>query len=332
MRALVTGATGCVGANITEALLARGYSVRALRRATSRLDALDGLSYEDALGDLLDRRSLQAAMDGCALVFHAAAISQYWRNSLEKLYAVNVTGTRNVLAAARAAGVRHVVVTSSVAPLGVPVFAGQWLDESSCYHRPPARFHYAHSKLLVEAGVARAVAAGQDVLCVNPASVIGRRDVNFVGGEILRLAKRGLLPVAPPGGMGIVSASAVGLGHVLAAERGVAGERYILNGENIKHVALLRLAASVVGGRARRGRAPLCTLPKAMIQLPVEVTWLASRALGFPYPAAAAQADLSVRDMYFDGSKAVRELGFPVVSARAAIEEAWDWYTHAGML
>jgi len=327
MRALVTGATGCVGANIAEALLARGYSVRVLRRATSRPDALDGLSYEDAMGDLLDRRSLQAAMDGCAWVFHAAAISQYWRNSLEKLYAVNVTGTRNVLAAARAAGVRRVVVTSSVAPLGVPVCAGQWLDESSCYHRPPARFHYAHSKLLVEAGVARAVAAGQDVLCVNPASVIGRRDVNFVGGEILRLVKRGLFPVAPPGGMGIVAASAVGLGHVLAAERGVAGERYILNGENIKHVEFLRLTASVVGRRA-----PLCTLPKAMIQLPVEVTWLACRALGVPYPAAAVQADLSVRDMYFDGSKAVRELGFPVVSARAAIEEAWDWYTRAGML
>jgi len=327
MRALVTGATGCVGANIAEALLARGYSVRALRRTTSRLDALEGLSCEDAMGDLLDRRSLEAAMDGCGLVFHAAAISQHWRNSLEELYAVNVTGTRNVLAAARAAGVRRVVVTSSVAPLGVPVFARQWLDEASCYHRPPARFHYAHSKLLVEADVARAVAEGQDVLCVNPASVIGRRDVNFVGGEILRLVKRGLFLVAPPGGMGIVSAGAVGLGHVLAAERGVAGERYVLNGENIEHIALLRLTASVVGGRA-----PLCTLPKAMIQLPVEVTWLASRILGFPYPAAAAQADLSVRDMYFDGSKAVRELGFPVVSARAAIEEAWDWYTRADML
>ena len=327
MRALVTGATGCVGANIAEALLARGYRVRVLRRATSRLDALDGLSYEDAMGDLLDGRSLEVAMDGCALVFHAAAISQYWRNSLEQLYAVNVTGTRNVLAAASAAGVRRVVVTSSVAPLGVPVCAGQWLDEASCYHRPPARFHYAHSKLLVEAEVARAVAAGQDVLCVNPASVIGRRDVNFIGGEILRLVKRGMFLVAPPGGMGVVSGGAVGLGHVLAAERGVAGERYILNGENIKHVALLRLTASVVGGRA-----PLCTLPKAMIRLPVEVTWLASRILGFPYPAAAVQADLSVRDMYFDGSKAVRGLGFPVVSARAAIEEAWDWYSRAGML
>jgi dihydroflavonol-4-reductase len=327
MRALVTGATGCVGANIAEALLARGYSVRALRRATSRLDALDGLSYEDATGDLLDRRSLEAAMEGCVLVFHAAAVSQYWRNSLEKLYTVNVTGTRNVLAAARAAGVQRVVVTSSVAPLGVPVCAGQWLDENSCYHRPPARFHYAHSKLLVEADVARAVAVGQDVLCVNLASVIGRRDVNFVGGEILRLVKRGLFPVAPPGGMGVVAAGAVGLGHVLAAERGVAGERYVLNGENIKHIALLRLVASVVGGRA-----PLCTLPKMMIQLPVEVTWLTSRALGFPYPAVAVQADLSVRDMYYDGSKAVRELGFPVVSARAAIEEAWDWYSRAGML
>lgn len=327
IRALVTGATGCVGANIVEALSERGYLPRALRRTTSRVDALTGLDYEDAVGDVLDRRSLDLAMDGCALVFHAAAISQYWRNSVDRLYRVNVTGTRNVLAAAKAAGVQRVVVTSSVAALGVPIRDGQWLDESSCYHRPPARFHYAHSKLLAEAVVARAVADGLDVLCVNPVSVIGRRDINFVGGEILRLARRGLLPLAPSGGMGIVSARAVGLGHVLAAERGVTGERYILNGENVKHVALLRLAASVSGAPP-----PLGVLPKALIKLPVEAVWLASRALGLPYPTPMAQADLSMRDMYYDGSKAVRELDFPVVSARAAVEEAWDWYTRAGLL
>ena len=119
MRALVTGATGCVGANIVEALLARGDTVRALRRATSRLDALAGLSFESVTGDVTDEASLPAAMDGCDVVFHAAAISQYWRSQPDVIYHVNVTGTRNVLRAALAQGVKRVIFTSSVAVLGL---------------------------------------------------------------------------------------------------------------------------------------------------------------------------------------------------------------------
>jgi len=218
--ALVTGATGCVGANIVEALLARGYSVRALRRASSRLTALNGLEPELVIGDIMDVGSLRNAMAGCEVVFHAAAVSQYWRNSVDLLYQ-------------SASGVARVVVTSSVAVLGVPSNDHPVLDESATFNRPPGRFHYGYSKVLTEAEAARAIAGGLDVVCVNPASVIGRRDVYFVGGEVLRTAKRGLAFVAPPGGMGIVAAEVVGLGHVLAAERGRTGERYILNGENI---------------------------------------------------------------------------------------------------
>jgi dihydroflavonol-4-reductase len=260
IRALVTGATGCVGANIVEALLARGYEVRALRRVSSKLDALAGLDPEYATGDVLDEASLRAAMAGCALVFHAAAIAQYWRNGPEAIYAANVTGTRNVLRAARAQGVQRVVFTSSVAVLGVPTWRGHVLDESASFNLRPAQFHYGHSKVLAEAEVQRAVAEGLDVVIVNPVSVIGQRDVYFVGGEILRTAQRGLLIGAPPGGMGVVSARATGAGHVLAAERGRTGERYILNGENISHRALMTLAAEITGGRA-----PWMTIPRALM-------------------------------------------------------------------
>ncbi|MBN2393756.1 MAG: NAD-dependent epimerase/dehydratase family protein [Anaerolineae bacterium] len=325
--ALVTGATGCVGANVVEALLARGYAVRALRRATSKLDALAGLDPEYATGDVLDEASLSAAMAGCELVFHAAAVSQYWRNKPEAIYAANVDGTRNVLRAAMAQSVRRVVFTSSVAVLGVPTRRGQCLDESAAFNLRPAQFHYGHSKVLAEAEVQRAVAEGLDVVIVNPVSVIGQRDIYFVGGEILRTAKRGLLIGAPPGGMGIVSAKATGEGHVLAAERGATGERYILNGENVSHRALMALAAEVTGGRA-----PWFIIPRVLMSPFAALVDLLNRVWRATPLVDGSQLHLSARDMYFDGSKAERELGFVGGSAQAAIAEAWAWYSEHRLL
>lgn len=327
MRALVTGATGCVGANIVEALLARGYQVRALRRASSRLDALDGLTPEWAVGDVTDEAALRDAMAGCDLVFHAAAISQYWRNKADQIYTVNVGGTRNVLRAAQASGIRRVIFTSSVAVLGIPTRPGQLLDETAVFNQRPERFHYGHSKLLAEAEVQRAVAAGLDVVIVNPVSVIGQRDIYFVGGEILRTAQKGWAIAAPPGGMGLVSARAVGLGHVLAAEKGRTGERYILNGENLSHRALMRLVAEVTGTRP-----PFLTLPRPLMgPLAAVVDWWNERHLS-PLPMEGNQVRLSALDLYFDGRKAVGELGFPLVPAREAVAEAWAWYRDQQLL
>ena len=327
VQVLVTGATGCVGANIVESLLNRGYAVRALRRSTSPLGALVGLEPELAYGDIMDTASLESAMAGCELVFHAAAVSQYWRNSVDLLYAVNVDGTRNVLEAAMAAGVSRVVLTSSVAALGIPTRDGALLDETAAFNWPPNRFHYGHSKLLAEAEAARAVTAGLDVVCVNPASVVGRRDINFVGGEILRTVRRGWFLVAPAGGMGIVSAEAVGLGHVLAAERGIAGERYILNGENVSHRDFLKLVALVVGARP-----PFFTIPRSGMRLAASLAHAVLGILGKGSPAPLSQFELSAYDMYFDGGKAERGLGVPRIGADAAVKDAWDWYRHEGLL
>ena len=327
MRALVTGATGCVGANVVEALLARGYDVRAMRRATSQVGALVGLAPELVTGDVTDVASLRAALAGCDMVFHVAAISQYWRSGPDVIYRVNVGGTRNVLQAALALGVDRVVFTSSVAVLGVPTACGQILDESATFNLRPAQFHYGHSKVLAEAEVQRAVAQGLDVVIVNPASVIGQRDVNFVGGEIIRSVKRGLFLATPPGGMGVVSAKAVGEAHVLAAERGRTGERYILNGENLAHRALATLVAEIVGARP-----PLFTIPRALMgpAMTLVDAWNAVRRA--PPLITGSQVRLSARKMYFDGRKAARELAFVPGTAREAVREAWDWYREHGML
>ncbi len=327
MRALVTGATGCVGANIVEALLTHGHQVRALRRTTSRLEALEGLHPEWAWGDVTDENSLREAMAGCDWVFHAAAVSQYWRNRPDQIYTVNVSGTRKVLKAARACGVKRIVYTSSVAVLGRPLHPCRWIDETGEFNQPPQRFHYGHSKVLAEAEIHRAVAAGQDVVIVNPATVIGQRDINFVSGEILRAAHQGLSRIAPPGGMGVVSAQATGLGHLLAAEQGRCGERYILNGENVTHRELLEIIADVTGAPR-----PRITLPQGAMEPLARLVDIWNRLRREPPLIEGNQLRLSAQPLYFDDRKARQELNFPQISARAAVLEAWHWYQDHNLL
>ena len=324
--ALVTGSTGCVGANVVAALLERGYAVRALHRATSTTDALDGLDPEPAIGDVLDPPSLVAAMHGCTLVFHVAAISDYWRTPAEHIYRVNIEGTRNVLAAAEETGVERVVYTSSVGALGIPQ-PGRLLDESATFNLPPNRFVYGHSKHLAEQVVQEAIARGLDAVIVNPASVMGARDVHWIGGSLLRAVQRGLAWLAPPGGLNWVDAETVGLGHILAAERGRTGDRYILGGENISHRAALETVAGVVGGRR-----PLATLPRPLMSL---VAWLTDGVNTLKPEAplfSGEQARLSAANIYCDCRKAQQELGLPIVPFRVAVERAYTWYRAHGYL
>jgi dihydroflavonol-4-reductase len=319
-RALVTGATGCVGANVVAALLARGCDVRAMRRATSSLDALDDLDPELVTGDVLDPPSLVAAMYGCVLVFHVAAVSDYWRTPPQCIYQVNVEGTRNVLAAALETGVERLVYTSSIGALGVPS-QGQLLDESATFNLPPRRFTYGHSKHLAEQAVREAITQGLDAVIVNPTGVMGARDVHFIGGSLLREVRRGLSWFAPPGGLNWVDAETVGLGHLLAAERGRTGERYLLGGENVSHRAAAETVAEVVGGRR-----PLLTLPRPLMSL-IAVLTDGFNALWPGTPLfSGEQARLSGARIYCDCSKAQRELGFPHIPFRVAVERAHAWY------
>ena len=325
-RALVTGATGCVGANVVAALLARGYRVRALRRASSSLEALESLDPELIVGDVLDPASLASATKDCELVFHVAAISAYWRTAAERTYRVNVQGTRNVVRAALGSGVERLVYTSSIGALGLPQ-PGQLLDESATFNLPPERFVYGHSKVLAEQVVREAMASGLDAVIVNPTGVIGARDVNFIGGSLLREVKRGLSWVTFSGGLNWVDAEAVGIGHVLAAERGRSGSRYILGGENVSHRRAMEIAAEVVGGRR-----PLVTLPRSLTSLAaVLVDGFNAVWPGTPV-FNGEQARLSAKCVYADCGLAHRELGFPVTGFREGAEKAYAWYRAYGYM
>lgn len=300
--------------------------MRALHRPTSSFDALVDLDPELIVGDILDTDSLVTAMRGCALVFHVAAVSDYWRASVGRVYEVNVEGTRNVLQASLDSSVERLVFTSSIGALGFPQ-PGQLLDESSIFNVPPRHFAYGHSKHLAEQAVQEAITRGLDAVIVNPTAIIGVRDIHFVGGSLLREAQRGITWFAVPGGLNWVDAETVGVGHLAAAERGRTGERYILGGENVSHRAAEETAAQIVGGRR-----PLFTAPGALMRGAAPFVD-AFNAIwpGTPF-FSGEQARLCGVEVYCDGRKARRELDLPFVPFRTAAERAYAWYQAYGYL
>ncbi|NOZ28978.1 MAG: NAD-dependent epimerase/dehydratase family protein [Chloroflexi bacterium] len=326
MRVLVTGATGFVGANLVAELTARGYTVRILRRATSRLDALEGLPYEEVVGDILDEDSLRRAMQDCTWVFHAAGAADYWRSQPDRIYRVNVTGTRCVMAAALATQVQRVVHTSSVAALGAPP-DGRIGDESMSFNLRPEEFRYGHSKYLAEQEVLAAVKRGLPAVIVNPTVILGPRDVHLISGSLIREVYRRWIPFALPGGLNLVDVAAVAAGHIAAAERGRVGERYILGGVNLTHMELLRMTAQVVGQRP-----PIGVLPRACVPALAAVFEWAQRIWPRPLPISAEQVRLSTRYFFFSSRKAEAELGLPPTDPVKVIRETFLWYRDHGYL
>jgi len=324
MKALVTGSTGFVGAQLVRALTDAGHQVRALHRTSSRLDALAGLTYESALGDVTDLESLHAACAGVDWVFHVAAVADYWRADVQWMTEVNVEGTRKVLQAARAAGVRRVIFTSSAATIG-SARAGGLPDENSLFDLPPERFPYGYTKVLAEQVAQEAVAAGQEVVIVNPVVIFGPGDINIISGSIVLETQRlsWTIPV-PPGGLAVIDVRDVARLHIAAAERGRVGERYILGASNQKHQTLFAAAAQIAGVPA-----PGLPVPRFALEPMAQfIDW--ARAQGIAIPIDGNQTRLGGRDVYFDFSKATRELGAPLIDWRQSLADTYTWYRAHG--
>jgi len=324
--ALVTGATGFIGANLVEALGQRGWRVRALHRAASSLKALAGLAYESAIGDVTEPASLAPAMRDVDVVFHVAAVADYWRSDPSRLMQVNVEGTRNVLRAAREAGVRRVVFTSSCAALGQPPF-GQAIDERAQFNLRPDDFPYGYSKYLAEQVCQEFVRAGLDVVIVNPAVVFGPRDVNLVSSSLVIAAARRGLPFALPGGVSAIDVADVCAGHIAAAERGQTGERYILTAENLSYQQLFTMLAEVVGRPC-----PRLILPRWVFWVAAPAVGFARGRLGLRLPVSQEQVRFAAETFWFDAGKARCELGLTPRPVREAIQRTYDWYVAHGYL
>ncbi len=322
---LVTGANGFIGAALCRALLARGHPVRAFHRPTSSTQALAEMDLTRFIGDILQPDSLSAAMDGVAWVFHTAAESAYWRNP-DQVIETAVQGTKNVVMAARDAGVRRVVMTSSLAALGVPV-AGELLDESHTFNLPADRFPYGYAKHLSEQEALRLAAGGEtEVVIVNPTAVFGAGDDKPISGSLIIEAARGLGFVYVAGGWNVVHIDDVVAGHLAAAARGRPGERYLLGGENLTHRETLAIVDQVVGRRPPWLRLPGWSVPllAALIDGLRSVVTL---------PMDGNQLRMTRFRLFCDTSKAQGELGLapPRLFFQAA-QEAYDYYLRQGML
>jgi dihydroflavonol-4-reductase len=320
MKALVTGGTGFLGANLAKGLLEQGWVVRILRRSTSPLAAVRDLPVEHVVGDMTNLDSLVAAMQDIDVVFNVAAISQYWRYTANVIYKVNVGGAQNVFDAAARSGVKRIVHTSSAAAVGI--LRGRAATEDDPFNQPPDQFPYGHSKWLTEASVRERVKAGQDIVMVNPAAIVGARDISWNAGSILREAKLGHIPVIPQGGVNFVAVQDVVAGHIAAVEKGRAGERYILGGENLTNRQTTLMACEIAGVKP----------PRLTIPIAGRVLDLIAKIIGPRLPLSGEQMRLTGEYIYFDSSKAQRELGLPHTPVRQALQECYDWYVAHGYL
>lgn len=325
-RALVLGATGCIGNNIVRACLERGWQVCAFRRAASDTWMLEGLAISQSIGDVADYQSLVTAMAGQDVVFHAAAYyprhSLEWRSSLREA----VIGMRTVLRAAAETGIKRLVYTSSLTTVGPPSEPGRLADERDYYLPGTTNSAYFECKWAMEAEAWRAAASGLPVVIVNPTAVFGPWDIKPTTGRILLDIARGRFPVWLDLQTNVVDARDVARGHVLAAESGESGQRYILGGENLPVRDALEQAADISGARPPRWRAPL-TAVRAGVAVG---EWLSRLPLVKPLPLEHVKTIQEWRPL--STTKARRELGYESRPFTETLADTIAWFREHGYL
>ena len=307
MKAFVTGATGFVGSHVARLLAEQGADLRLLVRAGSRRENLAGLRADLVTGDLTDAASLRKGMEGCDAVFHVAADYRLWIRDPKPMYAANVDGTVAVIEAAQAAGVRRTVYCSSVATLGFG--------------------HYKRSKYLAERKAVELAAKGAEVVIVNPSTPVGEQDIKPTPtGRIVLDFLLGNFPAYMETGMNVVDVHDVARGHLLAFEKGMRGERYILGGENLTLKQVLDILGELTG------------LPSPTMKVPHSVA-MAFAAFDQTFNgylrkreprATIEEVRMGKKFMWVDSGKAERELGYTHGEAREALHRAARWFVEKG--
>lgn len=326
MRVLITGATGFVGSHVAQLLCAQGADVRVLVRATSRNENLADLKAERITGDLRDPDSLSKATQGCEFVFHVAADYRLWVRDPDQMYRSNVEGTQAIIRAALKNRVRRVIYTSSVATMGFST-TGHIADETSPVFLEDMVGPYKRSKFMAEQFALGAGRRGANVVVVNPTTPIGDQDIKPTPtGRIIVDFLNRKFPAYVDTGLNIVDVKDVARGHLLAMEKAVPGERYILGGENLTLKQILDRLSALTG------------LPSPRMKVPHAV------ALGFAVfdqfftgvimrkePRATIDAvRMGRKKMFASSGKAERDLGYKAGSVDDALRRAISWFQAHG--
>jgi len=333
VKVLLTGATGFVGAAVLRQLIVHpdfgGEDVRVLVRESSNRQNLADLPCEIVTGDLNDQSSLETALQDCLVLFHVAADYRIWVRDPEEMIRTNVNGTTNIMTAALAAGVEKVIYTSSVAALGINS------DETPANETTPSSLEsmigpYKRSKFLAEQEIHHLVNDQTlPAIIVNPSAPLGPRDIKPTPtGRLVVNAAKGKMPAYVDTGLNFVHVDDVARGHILAYEKGVVGERYILGGENLSLKSLLEIVAGFTGKPA-----PNICVPHEVVLPIARLAEAWARLTNGSEPFATVDgANMARKKMYFTSEKAKRELGYTHRPVKDAISDAIKWFGDNGYL
>ena len=329
MTTLVTGATGFLGSAITRKLLNRGESVRVMVRESSDKLNLKDLDVEVVRGDLKNQTSLKSACQGCDRLYHVAADYRLWALDPQEMLKANVDGSKNIILAAAEAGMGRMVYCSSVAVLGIdpqPPYGTE--DTPVTYSNMIGT--YKQSKFLAEESVKELIKEKSlDVVIVNPSTPIGPRDIKPTPtGRMIVEAASGKMPAYVDTGLNIVHVDDVAEGHLLAMEKGLTGERYILGGENMTLREILSDVAGIVGRKPPK----VCVPHNAILPFAALAEGWARITRGREPFATLDGIKMAKKKMFFSVEKAKRELGYSPRPAHKALVDAVEWFKEKGYL
>lgn len=318
----ITGATGFIGGHMVRRLCAEGHRVKALVRPTTCYDTLKALPIECVIGDLSKVDVIRKSIEGCDIIYHAAADYRLWCRNPAEMYAANVDGTRNIMQIAADLRTPKVVYTSTVGTIGLNADRTP-ANETSFLKIDSKTGHYKKSKFLAEVEVLKFAEKGVPVVIVNPSAPVGSHDwkPTPTGRMIVDFLNR-RMPMYLNTGLNIVDAEDVAEGHFLAAQKGKHGERYILGCQNMTLQEILITLSEIT------------SIPAPTIRCPYALAWLAAwgseiATLLSGSKEARVPLDgvrMARKYMFFDSAKAKKELGYKPGSPRVALEKAVHWF------
>jgi len=323
---LVTGAAGFLGSHVTRQLVARGADVRVLLRPSSNNRAIADLALEYVTGDLRDPASLERALAGVQRVFHVAADYRLWSKRSQDIYDSNVAGTKNLLEAAKRAGVEQFIYTSTVATIAVD--RPEPPNESTDAKLDEMVGHYKRSKWLAEKEVLDAARNGFPAIVAMPTTPVGPWDWKPTPtGKIILDFLNGKMPGYVETGLNFVGVEECAAGHILVSEKGMIGERYLLGSQNLTLKAVLDTLAKITGLPA-----PTLKIPHGLALGVAYAETAFSRLIGREPQIPVEGVKIAQHMMFVDCGRAPRELGFQPGSATAAFERAVRWYEANGYI